>query len=200
MDEPALLHASRMGEGDRGAVRWRRDQNEDLLEVSEEGARVAWAKASTAKYPPAWVPIESEARLFGGEFEVEFGVEELASGQIGVGFLLAWDIGPDWGFYGYLGSSTSAWSYDLSSGDVVYATRSIEGGLGKSADGRTGTVTLRLGLPADGAGTATFVVGETASRPIELPPGAVVIPAACLLRPGQAVRLTGRTTDRSRSG
>ena len=49
MDEPALLHASKLGEVDRGAPRWRRDQNAALLAVSDDGARVAWSKPSTAK-------------------------------------------------------------------------------------------------------------------------------------------------------
>ena len=198
MGEPQLLRASTMAEGDRGSVRWRRDHNAALLAVSDDGARVAWSRPSTDAHPAVWVPIESEARLFGGAYEVEFVVEEMAAGQIGVGFLLAWDIGPDWGFFGYLGSSPTAWAYDLSSGDVVCATRSIEGGLGKSADGHTGVVTLRLDLPSDAIGTATFAVGSQAARPIALSEGAVVIPAACLLRPTQAVRITARTVERAR--
>ena len=196
MGEPQLVRASTMADGDRGIVRWRRDHNAELLTVSDDGARVAWSRPSTGAHTPAWVPIESEARLFGGAFELEYFVEEMASGQIGVGFLLAWDIGPDWGFFGYLGSSPTGWAYDLSSGDVVCATRSIEGGLGKSADGHTGVVSLRLDLPTHAIGTATFAVDGRAARPIELSEGAVVIPAACLLRPTQAVRLTARTIAR----
>ena len=50
----------------------------------------------------------------------------MASRQIGVGFMLLWNIGPDWGLFGYLGASATAWSYDPSTGDVVSATKSIQ--------------------------------------------------------------------------
>jgi hypothetical protein len=191
MSEPSLLHARDLGASDRGRMAWRRDHNADALTVSADARTVTWAPGSTTGHPPAWIPIETEARLFGGAFEWDFVVEEMAAGQIGVGFMLAWDIGPDWGFFGYLGSSTSAWAYDLSSGDVVYATKSIEGSLPRSADARTGVVTVRLEVPADAPGAATFRVAGVDSRPIELPAGAVVIPAACLLRETQRVRLVG---------
>ena len=187
--EPQLLRAATLVDRDPGELVWRRDHNDDLLEVSANGVTVEWGKAGAGKHEAAWVPIETRARLFAGTFEWDFLVEEMAEGQIGLGFMLLWDVGPDWGFFGYLGSSTTAWSYDLSSGDVVYATESIEGGLPASADGRTGTVTVRLELPADAPGTAWFRVNGTSSKPIELPPGAVVLPAACLLRRTQRVTL-----------
>jgi hypothetical protein len=189
MSEPQLLRASALLDRDPGQLVWRRDHNDDLLSVSTNGVTVMWDKAGDAKHQAAWVPIESCARLFGGSFEWDFLVEEMAGGQIGIGFMLLWDIGPDWGFFGYLGSSTSAWSYDLSSGDVVYATESIEGGLPASADGHTGTVTVKLELPVNAAGTAWFRVNGVTSKPIALPEGAVVMPAACLLRPTQRVTL-----------
>lgn len=69
--------------------------------------------------------------------------------------------------------------------------KSIEGSLPRSADARTGVVTVRLEVPADAPGAATFRVAGVDSRPIELPAGAVVIPAACLLRETQRVRLVG---------
>lgn len=43
-------------------------------------------------------------RLSGAEHvKWDFEVSGLAGRQIGVGFMLDWDIGPDWGFFGYLG-------------------------------------------------------------------------------------------------
>jgi hypothetical protein len=72
---------------------------------------------------------------------------------------------------------------------VVNETNSIEGGLPKFEDGRTGVVTLELELPCDGAGTGRFRVQGQGSRSIALPSGAVVVPAACLLKEGQRVTL-----------
>jgi hypothetical protein len=117
-------------------------------------------------------------------------------GQIGVGFLLDWTlVGPDWGFYGYLGSSPSAWSYDPSTGDIVSATESITepaGSLPKfqSKEGRIG---LLFDLPLEAEGTARFVndgVTLDATHTISLPPAAVVLPACCLLKRGQKVAIT----------
>ena len=88
-------------------------------------------------------------------------IDELGDARLGIGFMLLWDIRrPDWGFFGYLGSSTSAWSYDPSTGDVVYNTKSIQGGLPTVADGHSGVVSIRLELPRDAAG----------SQPPEPPP------------------------------
>ena len=78
-------------------------------------------------------------------------------------------------------STVTAWSYDPSTGDVVYNTESIEGGLPKFADGRTGVVTVHLNLLRDAEGEAKFSVAGKASKRIRLPAGSVVLPAACFL-------------------
>jgi hypothetical protein len=88
-----------------------------------------------------------------------------------------------------LGASSAAWSYDPSTGDVVTRTASIEGGLPRFADRCTGRVSVELALPRQGAGRGRFVVDGTASSWIGLSEGAVVLPAACLLRETQRVTL-----------
>jgi hypothetical protein len=182
-------------EGDTGAFEWDAGHNTHLLTVSNDGRTIEWGPRKpeyTGKYyPPAWVPASTRARLHSGQFRWDFVINELAGAQLGIGFLLLWDIGPDWGFFGYLGSSTSAWSYDPSTGDVVYNTQSIQGGLPKVSDGHSGVVSVRLELPRDAAGTAWFSMTGTDSRPIALPDGSVVLPAACFLRESQKVSLAG---------
>jgi hypothetical protein len=116
-------------------------------------------------------------------------VEEMACAQIGIGIMLLWEIGPDWGFFGYLGSSSSAWAYDPSTGDVVYNTKSIQGGLPKFADGHKGVVTVHLDLPREGEGKARFSINGTETRPILLPDNSVVLPAACFMKETQKVTL-----------
>jgi hypothetical protein len=113
----------------------------------------------------------------------------MASRQIGVGFMLLWNIGPDWGLFGYLGASATAWSYDPSTGDVVSATKSIQGGLPKFGDGRTGVVSVELNLPRDIEGDARFIIAGAETSPIPLPSGAVVLPAACFLKETQSITL-----------
>jgi hypothetical protein len=135
------------------------------------------------------LPASTRARLHSGRFRWDFVIEEMAGAQIGIGFMLLWDIGPDWGFFGYLGSSTSAWAYDPSTGDVVYATASIQGGLPKVSDGHSGVVSVRLELPRDAAGTAWFSMNGTESRPIALAEGSVVLPAARFQKESQRVSL-----------
>jgi hypothetical protein len=113
----------------------------------------------------------------------------MASRQIGVGFMLLWNIGPDWGFFGYLGASATAWAYDPSTGDVVSAAKSIQGGLPKFEDGRTGVVSVELNVPRDVEGSGRFIIAGTETNPIPLPSGAVVLPAACFLEVTQKISL-----------
>lgn len=191
--EPALLKASDLSESDIGSFEWDPTHNSHILTVSNNGKTIEWGPRKpeyTGKlYPPAWVPATTLAHLHSGEFRWDFVVEEMASCQIGIGFMLLWDIGPDWGFFGYLGASPSAWAYDPSTGDVVRNTRSIEGDLPKFADRRTGIVSVRLELPRFGEGTGRFRVNGVDTKGIHLPEGAVVLPAACLLRETQRVTL-----------
>ncbi len=183
---PTLLLATAIPEGEQGRFEWDAQHNASYLVVANGGQTIEWA---ADRGQAAWVPAQTLARLHSGSFRWDFVVEEMAERQIGIGFMLLWDVGPDWGFFGYLGSSTTAWSYDLSSGDVVCNTQSIEGGLPKSEDGHTGVVSVHLDLPRDAPGSAKFSVNGVDSKTIELPDSAVVLPAACLLRERQRVRL-----------
>jgi hypothetical protein len=193
--EPALLKSTAFVGGDTGSFEWDAGHNADLLTVSNDGRTIEWGprkpQYAGKYYPPAWVPASTRARLHSGRFRWDFVIDELAGAQLGIGFMLLWDIGPDWGFFGYLGSSTSAWSYDPSTGDVVYNTASIQGGLPKVSDGHTGVVSVRLELPRAAAGTAWFAMNGAESRQIALPEGSVVLPAACFLRESQRVSLAG---------
>ena len=192
MSEPTLSTASDFDERDIGTLTWDANHNSDVLTVSTDRLGVTWGPRKPAwegEYPPAWVPIRSEAHLHSGIFEWDFVVEEMASGQIGLGFLLQWDQGLDWGFYGYLGAGMTAWAYDPSTGDVVTQTKSIAGELPTFADGHRGVVSVRLELPRLEPGRGIFIVDRIEAPPIELPTGAVVVPAGCLLRESQCVRL-----------
>jgi len=100
------------------------------------------------------------------------------------------NAGGDWGFFGYLGASNTAWSYDPSTGDVVTATESIEGGLPKFENGRSGVVQVDAYLPRHDAGVIKFIVNGVESKPIPVPVGSVILPAACFLKPGQRITLT----------
>eukprot|EP01124_Arcella_intermedia_P017047 TRINITY_DN23712_c0_g1_i1.p1 TRINITY_DN23712_c0_g1~~TRINITY_DN23712_c0_g1_i1.p1 ORF type:complete len:213 (-),score=64.70 TRINITY_DN23712_c0_g1_i1:60-698(-) len=138
----------------------------------------------------AWIPIPTHLQLHSGNFFIEFSVEVMAKAQIGAGFLLDWNIGPDWGFFGYLGSSPTAWSYDPSTGDIVTNTESVAGGL-PTFKGDKGTIGIRFWLPPGEKGKAQFVVdGIDLEQFIELPASAVVVPAVCFLKKAQKVTIT----------
>jgi hypothetical protein len=191
--DPKPLSALDFTIGDTGSFEWDSSRNADLLTVSNGGQTIEWGPRKpeyTGKYyPPAWVPASTRSHLHSGRFIWDFVIDELANAQLGLGFMLLWNLGPDWGFFGYLGASTTAWAYDPSSGDVVTNTASIQGGLPKVSDGRSGTVTVRIELPREAAGTAWFSMDGRESRPMDLPEGAVVLPAACFLRESQKVSL-----------
>jgi hypothetical protein len=192
MTEPVLRRAAEFAEEHIGSLTWDPTYKPDILSVAADRRCVEWGPRKDTYeglYPPAWVPIRSEAHLHSGLFTWDFIVDELARDQIGVGFMLQWDQGLDWGFFGYLGAGTTAWAYDPSTGDVVTGTRSIAGGLPAFGDTGHGVVSVRLELPRTRAGAGTFIVDGTSSPPIPLPAGAVVVPAACLLCEGQRVRL-----------
>ncbi|MBI3924762.1 MAG: hypothetical protein HY319_04415 [Armatimonadetes bacterium] len=190
--EPFLLKACDLDPSDTGSFEWNATHNSDVLNFSQEGRTIEWDASMsryTGKYPPVWVAASTRAGLHSADYQWDFVVAEMGEAQIGVGFMLLWNIGPDWGFYGYLGASNSAWAYDPSTGDVVRDTRSIEGGLPRFSDGQRGVVTVRLSLPRETTGSGQFVVGAVQSQPIALPEGSVILPAACLLRPAQKVTL-----------
>jgi len=192
---PSLLRAGDLSASEVGSCAWNREHNAELLDVSPDGQTISWPPRKpqyTGRiYPPAWVPASTTMRLHSGAFRWDFVVEEMAERQIGIGFMVLWDVGPDWGFFGYLGASPTAWSYDPSSGDVVRNTKSIHGGLPRFVDGRQGIVTVELDLPRSAPGRAHFLVNGVRAPTVDLPEGAVVLPAACLLKEGQRVRLAG---------
>lgn len=201
--EPHLLNAASLAEADVGSCEWDCDHNSSLLAVSPDGRTIEWrprrmkvweklmAFRRKDFYPPAWVPASTRMHLHSGTFSLDFVVDEMARAQIGVGFMLLWNVGPDWGFFGYLGASPTAWAYDPSTGDVVCNTKSIQGGLPKFENGRTGLVSVRLELPRGEEGFGSFIVDGLETQRIPLPAGAVVLPAACLLRESQRVTLSG---------
>ena len=191
--QPELLSGSNLKAVERGTLDWNGQHNADILTFSNSGKTATWgpkkAEYDGEHYPPAWVPATTNAKLFSGNFEIDFIVDEMTKSQIGIGFMLLWDVGPDWGFFGYLGASSTAWSYDPSTGDVVNNTESIQGNLPKFENGHTGSITLRLNLPANKPGSALFSIEGIDSKPIVLPSGAVVLPAACFLAESQQVTL-----------
>jgi hypothetical protein len=197
MTHPSLVKASALAPGDVGAFAWDASHNSDILTVSSDRLGITWGprkpEYSGKFYPPAFVPAKTTARLHSGAFGWDFLVEEMANRQIGIGFMLLWDNGLlDWGFFGYLGAGSTAWAYDPSTGDIVTGTRSICGGLPKFQDARRGIVSVDLVLPRDAPGRGTFTVNGVVAPAIELPVGAVVVPAACLLAETQSVTLCGR--------
>jgi hypothetical protein len=76
-----------------------------------------------------------------------------------------------------------------SAGDVVTSTESIEGGLPRFENGRNGIVQMYVSVPRHETGEAKFIVDGVESKPIPLPVGAVVLPAACFLKTGQKITL-----------
>jgi hypothetical protein len=190
--EPMLLNATSLLETDKGSFEWNANHNADLLTISNNGQTIEWdsvKQQSRAGYYPVWVPASTLSHLHSGKFQWDFVVEEMANRQIGIGFMLLWDIGPDWGFFGYLGASHTAWSYDPSTGDVVSNTKSIQGKLPKFADGHSGIVSVRLDLPRHAEGVARFLIDGTDTQPIPLPQSSVILPAACFLKERQKVTL-----------
>jgi hypothetical protein len=189
---PALLSATALDPHDQGSFAWAGD-NADVLSYSDGSRTVTWGPRRpeyTGHYPPAWVPVPTDARLHSGAFQWSFLVEEMMEAQIGVGFMLQWDEGLDWGFFGYLGAGHTAWAYDPSTGDIVNATKSICGGLPVFPDRRRGVVAVELDVPRQGAGRARFIVDGTPTPAIALPEAAVIVPAACLLHEGQRLTLS----------
>ncbi|CAF1028420.1 unnamed protein product [Adineta ricciae] len=155
------------------------------ITFSNNDCTVEWTKP----YEASWIPIQTKSKLHSGKWSLQFHVEEMKSAQIGVGFLLDWSIDPDWGFFGYLGASSTAWSYDPSTGDIVSRTDSIRGNLPKF-NGNNGIIELELDLPQKDKGSFTFIIDGVRTPTIQLPnSGAVAIPAVCLLSHGQKVTI-----------
>ena len=98
---PALLKAVSLDEGDVGSCEWDPDRSSSGLSVSEDGRTVEWRPRNRELeggfYPPAWLRATTRMHLHSGNHRWDFVVEEMARAQIGVGFMLLWDVGLDWG-------------------------------------------------------------------------------------------------------
>ena len=188
------VEATRYKQDNIGQFQWNSELNSDYLTLSNNNLTIEWdVEKGDKERPPAWIPASTDIMLHSGKFSLDFIVDEMADAQIGIGFLLqlsdGQNIAGDWGFFGYLGSSPSAWAYDPSTGDVVCSTRSIEGNLPVFKNRHNGTINIVFNIPREQEGSATFSVNGTMSSPIQLPKGAVVLPACCFLHSGQKVTL-----------
>jgi hypothetical protein len=157
---------------------WDRAHTQDPLTISDDGLTLSWATDKQF----AWLGSQTAGRLSGGVFAWDFRIDAIAGRQIGVGIMLD---PPDWGFFGYLGAGKNAWSYDAFEGAIVTETEATHTGLPTIRG--SGTVSVRLDLKTKNE--CVFVVGGVETPAIRLPAGAVVIPAACLLKRGQSVTL-----------
>lgn len=181
---------------DIGELCWDSGHNGDRLTVTGDGLTIEWddSRNKTDERTPCWVPASTRLFLHSGQFSLDFRIDEMAEHQIGVGFMLQLtdgvNVGGDWGFFGYLGSSNTAWAYDPSTGDVVTATESIEGGLPRIENGHSGVVRMLVRVPRHESGFVRFMINGHESRPISLPVDAVILPAACFLKKGQKVTLS----------
>ena len=159
-------------------VMWDRSHTSDPLTISADGLTLSWIGDDEF----AWATSPTTGRLSGGVFAWDFRIDRIAERQIAVGIVLD---PPNWGFFGYLGAGRNAWSYDAFEGAIVTETKAIHTQLPTVRDG--GTVSVRLDL--ESKHECVFVVGGVDTPAIKLPPDAVVIPAASLLKRGQSVTL-----------
>lgn len=196
-EQPQLLEAQNFSADDIGKLGWDTEHSSDYLHFSEDGLTSHWDPNAEkkAEYDPSWITASTQLSLHSGRFSWDFAIENMGGAQIGIGFLLIWDQGLDWGFYGYLGAGQTAWSYDPSTGDVVNATQSIQGDLPYFENKESGIVSMEMVLPRESEGWARFVVNGVASERIELPVGAVVRPAACFLKKGQSIAIQNFSRD-----
>ena len=187
--EPTLLQASSCSSSLTSTFAFNPKDLNPVLSLTNDNKTIEWVSNITY----AWLGIETLLNLFDGKYSLDFKIDSMQNYQLGVGFLLVWEISPgetscDWGFYGYLGSSESGFSYDPSTGDIVSHTESIAGGLPILKENK-GVVSLELDLPKDKEGEAWFVIDGVKTPSVKLPIGAVVRPAACLLRRNQKITL-----------
>jgi hypothetical protein len=191
-EELFLVDSRTLNESDIGEMKWNTIHNNEILKFSDNGCVAEWEADQPrykGKHLPSWVPASTKLKLHSGRFLLDFEIEEMAERQIGLGFMLDWSIGADWGFFGYLGSSTSAWSYDPSTGDIVCNTESISGSLPKFTNGRSGTISIDINVPRDDKCWAQFIVNGQSTPKIKLPPNSVVLPAACFLKQSQRIKM-----------
>lgn len=178
---------------------WDGDSTQEPLRISNEGTRLSWEPPpETSLQPsssdrPVWLVSQTTGRLTAGHFSWDFFIDSLEQRQMGIGILIA---PPDWGFFGYLGAGHNAFAYDPYQGAIVTETVAVYSGLPKITS--VGTVSIELDLLEQD--TCTFIVNGERTPSIPLPPGCTVIPAACLLEPGQCVSLRGFQIKRLGAG
>lgn len=71
MSEPTLRKASEFGELDIGTLTWDATHNADILSVSADRLTIEWGPRKPVykgAYPPAWVPVKTEAHLHSAIF------------------------------------------------------------------------------------------------------------------------------------
>jgi hypothetical protein len=161
------------------ALRWDEKHTQKPIRISDDGTKLSFDTDSKA----VWLGSQTTGRLSGGVFTWDFEIENIADRQIGVGILLD---PPDWGFFGYLGAGKNAWSYDAYEGAIVTEEEATHKNLPRIK--KSGTVSVHLDLKKQNE--CVFIVDGVKTPAIKLPAGAVVIPAACLLKKGQVVKVT----------
>jgi hypothetical protein len=166
------------GVADPVPLRWDGHHTQDPLTISNDGVTLSWDVDSKA----VWRGSQTTGKLSNGVFTWDFKIEEIAERQIGIGILLD---PPNWGFFGYLGSGKNAWSYDAFEGAIVTEEEATHSGLPKIR--KSGIISVRLDVK--NKNECVFIVDGVETPAISLPRGAVVIPAACLLKKGQVVTL-----------
>lgn len=102
--EPGPLKDLDFAQGDIVSFKRDADQNNDLLTVSNDGRTIEWGprklESTGVQFPPVSVPACTRARLHSGRFRWDFVIDEVAGAQLGIGFMVLWDFGPDWEFFG----------------------------------------------------------------------------------------------------
>jgi len=159
-------------------MKWDKDNTQFYLTISDDGLTLSWDKDVGA----VWLGSQTTAKLKDGIFRWDFNIEAIADRQIGVGIMIE---PPDWGFFGYLGAGRGAWAYDAYEGAIVTETKAVHSNLPKIFG--SGIVSVVLDLKKKYS--CTFIVNGKETPSISLPQGRTIIPAACLLKKGQKVRI-----------
>jgi hypothetical protein len=88
-NEPRLANSSTLDKNAIGTLQFdtNHPQVSKHLKVSDDKHTVEWEKSLTV----AWLQAPTTAKLHSGKYTFDFVVENMASRQIGVGFLLDWE-------------------------------------------------------------------------------------------------------------
>ena len=189
MTEIKLLSAEELNEGEIGKAEFSTTSNK-ILTITNNNKTIEWQHDKHLKQKFHWQTIETSLKLHSGIYSIDFQIEKMSHKKIGIGFLLLWNKGVDWGFYGFLGSSSSSFSYDPSVGEIISQSRPIKDNLPKF-EGDSGEISIEFHLPRKGENcSASFRVNGVRTPPITLPHSSVVVPAVCLLNPNQKISIS----------